>query len=56
MTIYVDLNKDFNQIDINTEEYFNKTKDTLNNKWKLDVSQKPKLKTYIKFKDTLITE
>ncbi len=52
----VDLNKYFNLIDINTEEYFNKTKNKLNEKWKLGSSQKPNLRTCIKFKDTFITE
>ena len=48
----VDLNEDFNLIDINTEEFLNKTADKL----KLGLSQKPKLRTYVKFKNTFTTE
>ncbi len=43
-------------IDINTEDCLNKTKDKLNKTWKLGLSQKLKLRTYIKFKDIFKTE
>ncbi len=52
----VDLNKGFNLIDINTEEFINKTKDKLNKKWKLDLCQKPKLRRFVTFKDAFKTE
>ncbi len=52
---YSDHTTPHHTIPHNTIPHHNKTKDKLNKKWKLGLSQKPKLRVYIKFKGAFIT-
>jgi hypothetical protein len=45
-----------NMTEINVDVFVNKSMSEHNDQWKLNISVKPKLRSYVKFKDSFIAE